>query len=448
MQGIMNITAHHFRPLSCAIYLASSWGKMVAVLLTMLAALALTQTGFAQTSSASHAIADPQSDDWIAANNAVGKFLRGHIDILRAEARGLRNQGSEPSQDADIAPSGELLTLQKAKMLFLQARPSLFATGAESAAERSRQAITVIEGLSRVERAWIQAIGSQLMFNHQKQATRAAEIAEELARRMGRLGNWGAARVIPVQQQASAQRLKMLQAGQRAQETRNVLASLVQMRAFDLPDSLPAIAGIGARSDLNATAEALALDRLQRSPEYSSRVKELQRLESSVGKSVLEQWQAYVRTATASALGDQGPQALSIDRSAILWGHDIQKALFDRESLDSLRVQTETTIAIAQAQVRTRHAQSMLLTLEALPLAIEAEEQAVYQYNGMFIDTWNLLQQFRARQDTQIAQIDAQMQYWDAHYAFQAYLAGASYVAPSAGSTGDTTGSGAAGAGH
>ena len=103
---------------------------------------------------------------------------------------------------------------------------------------------------------------------------------------------------------------------------------------------------------------------------------------------------------------------------------------------------------MAQAQVRMRHAQSMLLTNEVLPLALLAEEQAVYQYNGMFISTWNLLDQFRARVDIQIAQIDAQMQYWDAQYAYQAYLAGAPYVAPAAGSTGGTTGSATSGEGH
>lgn len=441
-----SLTQHSGKAVSliCA---SSSAKKCVGLLSTLFASLIFMQTGFAQTSSTSETAAGPQSENWIKANSAVGKFLRGHVDILRAEAAGKRGQPVDQPQQGSL-PGGELLSLQKAKALFLQARPSLFATGGESPAERNRQAAAVIEGLSQIERAWIQATGSQLILKHQQDVTQAAEIAEELARRMGKLGNWGASRVISAELLASDQRLKLLQARQRALEARYALANLIQTRAFSLPDRLPSITGIGARNDLAATPESLALDRLQRAPEYSSRVRELQRLESSVGTLALEQWQTFALGATARALEAQGPSALTVDRSAILWNHDIQKVLSERESLASLRVQTETTIAMAQAQVRSRHAQAMLLTSEILPLAIQAEEEAIYQYNGMFISTWDLLDQYRARVDVQIAQIEAQMQYWDAHHAYQAYLAGAPYIAPSQGGAGPTAGSGAKGAGH
>ncbi len=421
--------------------------KRAGQLSILLATLTFMQAGFAQTSSIQQIAAGPQSEDWVKANSTVGKFLRGHVDILRAEAAGARNQPFD-RQQPDSASKGELLSLQKAKALFLQARPSLFATGSESQAERSRQAAAVIEGLSQVERAWIQATGSQLILKHQQDATQAAEIAEELARRMGKLGNWGASRVIAEELQASEQRLRLLQASQRAQEAWHSLAALLPARDLRLPDSLPALPGVGARSDLNVKPESLALDRLQRAPDYSSRVTELQRLEAVVGRQALEQWQTFVTEVTARVLDGQGPQALTVDRSAVLWNHDMQKVLSEREALAFLRVQTEATIAMAQAQVRMRHAQAMLLSSETLPLATQALEEAVYQYNGMFISTWGLLNQYRALVDVQIARIDAQMQYWDAHHAYQAYLAGAPYVASSAGNAGVATGSAAKGAGH
>ena len=47
--------------------------------------------------------------------------------------------------------------------------------------------------------------------------------------------------------------------------------------------------------------------------------------------------------------------------------------------------------------VKSRHAETLLLANEILPLAVQAEEEAVYQYNGMFISTWQLLAQFRAK---------------------------------------------------
>ncbi|MCD8537021.1 MAG: hypothetical protein LRY56_05815, partial [Burkholderiaceae bacterium] len=54
--------------------------------------------------------AQTQLSDWRAANDAVGRFLRGHIDIVRAENKsGAANSGVQSDRPANA------LTLEQAK---------------------------------------------------------------------------------------------------------------------------------------------------------------------------------------------------------------------------------------------------------------------------------------------------------------------------------------------
>lgn len=386
--------------------------------------------------------AEDQVANWRQANDAVGKFKRGHIDILKSESKSRKSQATP-----DTSNQGVALTLPLAKRLMLEARPSLFTSGGGSAAERNAHAVSVNESLSALSRAWVQAVGAQKRLQLQKGATEAADIANELGQRMGKVGNWSVDRVLAVGLQASAERLKLSQAQENAAQTKAALAQFVMTDAFSLPEELPAVRGIGARQDLSTNPTLLTQDRLKRLPDYAMDLAMLSELESVAGLESLKEWESFKQTRVTALLDGQGASALTVDTSKVLWNHDMRAVLRKRESMAASQQEAASTMAVAQAAVKARYAETMLLANEFVPQALQAEEEAVYQYNGMFISTWQLLEQFRSRTAVEMALTESQMRYWDAEYAFEAYLAGTPYHPPAGGgaSVGAT---GAAGGGH
>ena len=370
-----------------------------------------------------------QPANWQQANEQVGQFLRGHMDILKAESRSATSAKASES----AASRGELLILETARQRALEARPSLFTAGALSAAEQSIQLATVTALLADVQRAWTQAVGAQILLSHQENATQAAQIGYELAQRMGKVGNWGEDRVIAAGLLSKSEHLRLLQVRQQAELARQSLASLVLTDAFDLPQALPEIRGIGANHDLRSTPQELALERLSRMPDYASDRQALDQARAAAGPQALAQWQTYAQKRIEAVAKGDSPLALSVDPAAVLWTHEIRQALHQAQALALREQESRTTIAKAQSTVKALHAQTMLIGNEMLALARQAEEEAVYQYNGMFISTWRLLDQYRARVATEISHVQSQMDYWDALYAFRAYLAGAPYKPPSGG---------------
>lgn len=381
--------------------------------------------------------ADPQIADWQAANDAVGKFLRGHIDIVRAEAR--QGAANDQSQQAN---GGDPITLAEAKKLALTARASeLFLTPGQSVMERQVQAVAVTELLLSVEQAWLAATAANEVLRLQINATEAAVIAEELATRMGLIGNWGADRVLAVQMDAKAQQLKLLDAQSAAEQSALALQALIMASENDssgsvllsLPTSLPAMRGLGARNDLRTSAAELARERLSRLPDYAAKINERQQWQALAGQEALVQWDQYVAQRIDVALQSGDASDLTIDPNKILWNHNVKEALHADAAITELKVSTRSTIAMAQTAVRNTYEQAMVLANEFVPLTFDAEEEAVYQYNGMFISTWNLLDQYRARVDAQIAAVNAQLLFLQTDAAYKAYMAGADYRAPAGG---------------
>lgn len=414
-----------------------------AALVCSSAVLLLGNVAFSQSSSAVD-----QSANWRTANDLVGKNLRGHIDILRAEqSKGntSSSQATHPVNQPKARSAG--LTLDEAKGIALSNRPDLFAKGSESVAERIALASNTTQFLMQVERAWIEAVGQALLFQKQEQATEAADIAYELALRMQKLGNWPKDRVLGIGREAINEQIKLIQARQSALEAKNQLSLLLMLEQFDLPNSLPDIRGIGSRNDLRRDATALAMERLDRLPNYASSILSLAKREQAIGETALSAWSQHAKTSAAMAISQQNFQALSIDRSKLLWNHDIEKFLIEQNDLASQRLDNITTMMIAQHTVRARHAEVMAIANQSLPLARESEEEAVYRYNGMFISTWDLLNVVRQRIATEMALTDSQMRYWEAEYAFKAFLSGAPYVAPGA-TRNPGAGMSAAGKGH
>ena len=255
-------------------------------------------------------------------------FLRGHIDILKSES-----QSRKVLTPADTSDQGFALNLAQAKRLMLHARPSLFRVSGDSVIERNAQAIEVTTSLSSLSRAWIEAVGANRLLQLQAKSTEAAQIADELGQRMVEVGNWGVDRALAVGLQASAERLKLLQAQEKAVQTKAALAAWVMISDFSLPDQLPDLRGIGARQDLTANPTQLAQARLERMPSHKSDLVALARLESSVGDASLQQWDSFVQSRVTAALEGQGASALTVDQSAVLWNHQVKEVLDKREAM-------------------------------------------------------------------------------------------------------------------
>jgi outer membrane protein, multidrug efflux system len=398
--------------------------------------------GLAASQTTSKVTPTEQSANWRAANDAVGRFLRGHVDIVRAEQRGAR---SAPSQAPKAA--GELISLADAKSLALSMRSDLFAKGTESAAERNALALEVAQLMMDVEIAWVNAVGRAQLVRKQADATEAADIAHELAQRMGKIGNWPNDRVISIGLQAAAEKVKLLRAQQLAQDAENTLRGLLLLESIALPDTLPAIRGLGARQDLTKDASTLALEHLERMPNYASLQKDLRAREALVGEKTLGDWKAFAQSRAAQVVDGSASTVLAIDRSKLAWNHDIEKVILDRKALEDLRVRTRVMAATAQNNVKARHAEVMLLANQIVPLALQSQEEAVYRYNGMFISTWTLLESVQEKAAAEMALIDSQMRYWEAEFALKAFLAGAPYRSPSAAAE-IGAGSKASGKGH
>jgi len=378
---------------------------------------------------ASQPNADPQSSDWVQANKNVGQFLRGHADVLKAESKA-KTSTQQPDSQAKLTLSEKYspLTLADAKQLALESRPSLFLVGTESLVDRNQQSIEITALITHVEQAWVNAVGTERILKFEFDATEATNIAEELALRMGKVGNWEASKVIDVSLKAAAQRLKLVDVQKQTSHARQELVNLLMTNSFTLPNELPTIRGLAARSDLNTSSNDLAKVRLKHMPSYESQLLILNRLEATVGKPAIDQWQSYASKQITIALTSQTPAAITIDRTKILWHDDLKEWLHQRETLKELEWKTTTTIAIAQTEIKTRHMQVTLLSQEFVPLSVQSEEEAIYKYNGMFIGTWELLDQYRAKIEANISLVSAQIAYWNAEYAYAAYLAGATYT--------------------
>ena len=374
-----------------------------------------------------------QSANWRTANDLAGKNLRGHIDILKAEQSKGKTSASQSGNAVNrpkVSSAG--LTLDEAKRIALANRPDLFAKGSESVAEKIALSSNATLFLMQVERAWIEAVGQALLLQKQEQSTEAADIAYELALRMQKVGNWPKDRALGIGREATNEQVRLIQARQTALESKKQLSLLLMLEQFELPTSLPEIRGIGSRDDLRRDATALAMERLDRLPNYASSILSLAKREQAIGETTLSGWSQHAKASAATAVSQQNLQALAIDRSKLLWNHDVEKVLMERNELASIRLDNITTMMIAQHAVRARHAEVMAIANQSLPLARESEEEAIYRYNGMFISTWDLLSVVRQRIATEMALIDSQTRYWEAEYAFKAYLSGAPYVSPGA----------------
>ena len=173
--------------------------------LTLLAWLPLTL--WAQTPAA------PEPLDWRSANDAVGQFKRGHMDILKWEQAQASPDGLAPS-----APSLSLLREEDAVRQAWRAHADLAtplarlgAANADLIASGRWQALDlgllriadvdeVLEVAAQARKAWLQAVAAQQALGVQGAALKASQAAYELGQCMGSVGNWSRLQMTQVQE--------------------------------------------------------------------------------------------------------------------------------------------------------------------------------------------------------------------------------------------------------
>lgn len=370
-------------------------------------------------------------EDWRGANDTVGTFTRGHIDILRWEAENL------PPGIAERLPEGEPLSASAAVRIALANRPDLFATEDMSALERARADIAAVTFARDVQRAWIRAVAAEQGLRRTEEAFEAAEIAAELAARMTRVGNWGQDRLLGQQLSLSDAGVQLAQARQQASSAREALVRKLGLWGegldFPLPDALP---------DLPVqliSGDGLEAQALRAHPSLRLAAIEAERAQRGIASRSLAMWSDAVDAALARAVAPDADQehplagviqgAPVLERRHLPASHDAERAAKAQAKAAALAVSIRSQVREAYHQYRVaydvaRRAEENSRLAEAL------QDETLTRYNGMLKSTWDLLASARDRVERADAAVQALGDFWLAHANLKAVLAGAEYPGP------------------
>ena len=374
---------------------------------------------------------------WRAANERVAAFPRGHIDILKWEAR------QAPLATATQV-SGPPLLASDALRASLRIHPDLWADPADNAAAQSQRARAWAQYLADNQRVWVQAVVSQALLRDQLARSQLRDDAVELGRRMVDAGNWSQARLLSEQLAQARERSALGQAQQAALEASEALgrwmgiwsASEVQALPTRLPAQLPSLPGQIMLSDGLApdTIEAAVL-RAQ-APLQAQREAVDRRLRAADPRS-WSAWQQGLEAALQSFPADAprpAPPLLTDPRLRNAHGlPDLAEAQADLLRSAS---QQRSTARLAWARVERSFEAAQLAQNTVLPLQTALEQETLLRYNGMLQSTWELIDASRARLQAASDATQAVGEFWLAQAQWDALLAGAEFklepIAPGA----------------
>lgn len=369
--------------------------------------------------------------DWRSANDTVGAFTRGHIDILRWEA-----ENPPPSVMARM-PEGEPLSSGSAVRIAFVNRPDLFATEEMSSLERARADIAAVTFARDVQRAWIRAVAAEHGLRRTEEAFEATDIAAELAARMTRVGNWGQDRLLREQLGLSDAGVGLAQVRQEALSAREALVRKLGLWGgdldFPLPDALPAlpaqpldVEGLEARAlQAHPTLRVAAIEAERSGRGVASRSQAMwsEAIDAALERAVAAQ------TDTENPLMSPIQGAPVLERRRLPAGHEAERAAKAQAKATALAVTIRSQVREAYHQYRVaydvaRRAEENARLAEAL------QEETLMRYNGMLKSTWDLLASARDRVERADAATRALGDFWLAHANLQAVLAGAEYPGP------------------
>jgi hypothetical protein len=185
----------------------------------------------------------------------------------------------------------------------------------------------------------------------------AASVSLELAKRMEKVGNWGRNRLIDVEIGYQSARNQLLLADQAAFNSRQKLFAQVGSEHWRLPSALPKPSSLAGLSELVTPLEQQLADMLARHLQFGLLEKEAQYYERIVGPAMLEQWRKQL-DAMLSASASWTNAIPTLDRTKILWSHDLEKAIKARAEVLRLSIRTKSDLQQAREHLRAAHTQA------------------------------------------------------------------------------------------
>lgn len=452
----------------------ASASRLAVCSVAMACGLALAQTPPPHLHPAPPAAHSPEkprasSNIWSEANDTVGQFRRGHIDLLRWEQNHRPPTVAEDPTSTNTAP----LSLPQALHMALHNQPRWWGREGMSAAERARLNTAYQARVLQVRRAWIEAVTAQQSAQYSRQILQAAEAGAELAERMARIGNWSRARQMQEELLLWDAHTRVQNADLQALHSALALWQLTgdpQPGAADTgqqtppaphtsgPSHTPGKPGTPGRQqalpsgwhlpplpdlpqperrDL-ATLEARALAAHQPG---SAAQADAQRLLTGQHASSLAQ--ARLALAQNSPAPDSAGEASYLkppqlsDRTP--WSHSAEAALQAQADADAWQRQIRADVRVAHAALHSALTHAAQSRQEVLRLHTALEQETLLRYNGMLSSTWELLASARQRIQSVDAAHQAQRQAWLAWADLQAVIGGLPYTGQPGTSTSPST---------
>ena len=378
-------------------------------------------------------------DIWRRANERVAEFPRGHIDLLRWEARNPDQVRQSPMPgSASDAPLGVLEALR----LSLRHRPDLYTRVGMNALALAKVQVAYAEHRRAVERAWVDAVAARQAARHANEVLHATQVGSELGRRMVKAGNWSHAKLMREQLTEATAWQAAANAQVTSMQAREKLAGLMglwdaaSVAQLDqrLPDGLPALP-VSAEPGPHLAEADIESAVLRGHPTLGLELQAAQRRFTGLSAG---RWEAWVKASESAlqAMSDQGSNGLAtpphLDDPSVLRDHPLEGAVQAQAELLSKAAQRRSMARAAWAQVRLRHASAQHAQDVVGKLQTAMEQETLLRYNGMLQSSWELLASARERIASLDAALQARRDYWRAHSDWQALLAGADYTGPDA----------------
>jgi len=359
-------------------------------------------------------LADDTPFDWREANDTVGRFLRGHIDILKAE----------PAPTARPVTATPLLDLAQAQQIALSRQPALFLSPGMSGAQRLAAQRDTLALRQQVAQAWADAVVSAQLAQLGAETLAAAQAGAELGRRMVQVGSWSRAQWQREQVNALQAQLDLDRTQQAAHAAREQLVRLLALQdptlSFSLPAALPQAVGTPSNTPV-ASLEDQALG--QHMAVIAAR-QHAQRATAAVDRTSLEALRRQVLAAATQAAGSNATAVLDTNQPP--WSHELEQALAAEREAQRLEAQLRSQVREAWQQLRSSEARVGTQT-QLLRLHTELQADMQRRYNGMLKSTWDLLASARERLAAQQALLQAQHSAWLAQLTLNTLLAGGEY---------------------
>jgi outer membrane protein, multidrug efflux system len=272
----------------------------------------------------------------------------------------------------------------------------------------------VVRLAANTRKAWISAVAAQQSALYRQDAVEAAEASAELARRMGRVGNWSPLTQAREEAQEADARSQLMRAQALALSERERLTRLLGLddpHAFTLPERLPDLpADLAPQADVEARALRERLDVRSAQAEAATIASSLGLTRATGVISALDV--GLVRnTVFDNGAGTAKAQGLYLQSAAKVRDVAVQARSEAREAYTGWR----------SAYALARHNRDTVV-----PLRQRINDELVLRYSGMLASVWELLADTRQNILAVDSAIAAQRDFWLADTDMQTALTGTS----------------------